>query len=58
MKIAKIPNLESIAFPWRIGCGLAGGNWEWYLGTLKNFADHVEEKQGAKVIIYRREGDE
>lgn len=57
IKVARIENLESIAFPWRIGCGIAGGVWERYLGTLNNFAHHVE-KQGVKVVIYQREGDE
>lgn len=58
LRVAQIPNLESIVFPWRIGCGAAGGIWEHYLGTLTNFASYVEETQGAKVIIYQREGDE
>jgi len=54
MAIAKIDNLESLAFPFGIGCGAAGGNWEYYFGTLKNFEKYVNEKQGAKVYIYRR----
>jgi len=58
LRIAQIPNLESIAFPWRIGCNLGGGAWDHYLGTLTNFAQYIEEKQGAKVVIYRRLGDE
>lgn len=58
LRVAKIPDLESIAFPWRIGCNLGGGIWEHYLGTLTNFANYVKLTQGAKVIIYRREGDE
>lgn len=58
MAVARIPNLESIAFPWRIGCGAAGGNWENYLGTITNFSKYIEETQGAKVIIYRLEGEE
>jgi O-acetyl-ADP-ribose deacetylase (regulator of RNase III) len=58
LRIAKIENLQSIAFPWRIGCGLAGGIWEHYLGTLTNFAHYVEKSQGAKVVIYRIDGDE
>jgi hypothetical protein len=58
LKIAKVPNLESIAFPWKVGCGAAGGTWHHYLGNITNFANFVEEKQGAKVTIYRREGDE
>lgn len=57
LRVAKIEGLESIALPWRIGCNLAGGDWEWYLGTLTNFANYVDEK-GVRVIIYRRDGDE
>lgn len=57
-RIAKIEDLKSIAFPWRIGCNLAGGDWEWYLGTLHNFAKHVGEKQGTLVRVYRRLEDE
>lgn len=58
LRLAKVENLESVAFPWRIACGAAGGDWEKYLGVLTNFATYVEEKQGARVVIYRREGDE
>lgn len=57
LRVAKIPDLESIAFPWRIGCNLGGGNWEHYLGTITNFANYVAEKN-IKVRIYRKEGDE
>jgi len=35
-KIAKINNLESIAFPYKICCDLAGGDWKYYYGVLKN----------------------
>lgn len=58
MAVARIPNLESVAFNWRIGCRLAGGNWEYYLGTITNFAKYVEEQQGTKTVIYRLEGEE
>lgn len=58
MAVARIPNLESIAFPDHIACGAAGGNWEYYLGTISNFARHVEEQQGARVVIYKLEGEE
>jgi len=58
LRLAKVENLESIAFPWRIGCGAAGGDWEHYLGIITNFASYVGEKQGARVVIYRRDGDE
>lgn len=57
LRIAQLPDLESIAFPWRIGCGAAGGAWDIYLGNITNFANYVEAK-GARVVIYRREGDE
>lgn len=57
LRIAKIENLESIAFPWRVCCGLAGGDWEWTLGTISNFERFVE-KQNVKVAIYKRLGDD
>lgn len=58
VKMSKISNLESVAFPWRIGCGLGGGIWEHYLGTLTNFAEFVGNKYKTKVIIYRPEGSD
>lgn len=58
LRVANIPNLESVAFPWRIGCGAAGGIWEHYLATLTNFANYVEITQEARVVVSRREGDE
>lgn len=51
MEIAKIPNLNSIAFPDHIGCGLGGGNWEWYSEQLEKFSEFVENKD-IKVLIY------
>ena len=32
---------DGIAFPWHIGCGLAGGSWEKYSGILHGFACNV-----------------
>jgi O-acetyl-ADP-ribose deacetylase (regulator of RNase III) len=55
MELAKVKDLESIAFPFGIGCGAADGNWEYYFGTIKNFEKYVNETQGARVSIYRRE---
>lgn len=43
LKISKIPELESIAFPYGIGCNLAGGNWEYYYGVLNNFASYMNK---------------
>lgn len=58
LALAKVPSLESVAFPWKIACGAAGGDWNHYLVTITNFANYVESSQGTKVVIYRREGDE
>lgn len=55
LRVAKIQNLESIAFPWKIGCNLGGGIWEHYLGTLTYFAEYIEKNQGARVVIYRKD---
>lgn len=57
LRLAQVPDLESVAFPWRIACGAAGGDWEHYLEMINNFAKYVDNK-GIKVTIYRREGDE
>jgi O-acetyl-ADP-ribose deacetylase (regulator of RNase III) len=51
MQIAKISNLESIAFNWNIGCGLAGGRWDYYFNTIINFSKYLEP-QDIKVVIY------
>lgn len=37
------------AFPWRIGCGAAGGDWDQYYHLLEQFADQIE----GDVVIYR-----
>mmetsp|Transcript_22991 Transcript_22991/g.42305 ORF Transcript_22991/g.42305 Transcript_22991/m.42305 type:complete len:999 (-) Transcript_22991:7-3003(-) len=43
----------SIAFPAKIGCGLAGGHWQKYLQTLRRFA---ATNSMWKVVIYDIEG--
>lgn len=48
-KISKIEELESIAFPWGIGCGAAGGNWDEYLNMIEEFSNCVS----AKVFMYK-----
>lgn len=50
-KILKIIDLDSIAFPWKIGCGLAGGKWEDYYKMIEDFS----KKTSANVIIYRQD---
>jgi O-acetyl-ADP-ribose deacetylase (regulator of RNase III) len=46
---------RSVAFPFKIGCGLAGGDWEKdYLPMLKEFD---KDNPDTDVVIYRRRGD-
>jgi O-acetyl-ADP-ribose deacetylase (regulator of RNase III) len=51
-KISKIENLESIAFPIRIGCGLAGGDWKNYKMMIELFAISAKTLHDTKVVIY------
>lgn len=37
-EIVKIQGITSIAMPWNIGCGLAGGNWNIYFLLIRRFA--------------------
>jgi uracil-DNA glycosylase len=39
MRISTIKNLRSIAFPCRIGCGLAGGEWSDYQTMLESWSN-------------------
>ncbi len=48
--IAKIPELESVAFADHVGCGAAGGDWNLYRTMIDDFADNVP---GADVVIYK-----
>ena len=41
---------DSIAFPYKIGCGLAGGDWDIIKAILEKFS----EKTKKKVIIVRK----
>jgi O-acetyl-ADP-ribose deacetylase (regulator of RNase III) len=40
--IEGISGVHSIAFPWQIGCGAAGGDWIRYKQMIDNFAERVE----------------
>jgi len=44
----------SIAFPYRIGCGLAGGDWKKYLECLERYNKKFEN---VKFVMYRRDED-
>lgn len=46
----KALNPTSVAFPYKIGCGLAGGNWENYYSMIQNAFD-----DSTKVVIYKFE---
>lgn len=52
-EILKIEDLKSIAFPYTIGCGIAGGNWDHYLKMIEEFS----KRTPATVVIYQRPED-
>lgn len=41
----------SVALPWKISCGIAGGDWEEVLGIIE------ETMEGVDCVIYRRDCD-
>eukprot|EP00434_Breviolum_minutum_P042846 symbB.v1.2.038155.t1/scaffold5849.1/size23116/1 len=45
-------DLESVAFPYQIGCGLAGGDWDQYHAALEEFAVQMKERN-VKVKLYK-----
>jgi O-acetyl-ADP-ribose deacetylase (regulator of RNase III) len=46
----------SVAFPWQIGCGIAGGDWEgFYLPRIDEFAMAVGI-MGIRTLVYRLPG--
>ena len=51
-QMSKIENADSFAFPYKIGCNIAGGDWDHYYEMICSFADRIE----AKVYIYRFDG--
>lgn len=51
-KISAISGLTSIAFPFKIGCNLAGGNWENYQRMIEGFSDKMHN---IETIIYRKD---
>lgn len=46
-KIKKYKDYIEIAFPYKIGCGLAGGNWNNYLLILEEWANKYDD-----IIVY------
>jgi hypothetical protein len=43
----------SVAFPWLLGCGLAGGNWNNYLRMLMQFAENVPSTQVVLICFVK-----
>jgi hypothetical protein len=46
----QLPDLESIAFPEGIGCGIGGGNWDTYETMIREFS---HDMPGCTVYIVR-----
>jgi O-acetyl-ADP-ribose deacetylase (regulator of RNase III) len=42
-------NVHSIAVPWKIGCGLAGGDWSQHLEMLQRF----EKSRAIHIVLYK-----
>ena len=36
-KLGKCDSYQNFAFPYKIGCGLTGGNWDHYLPMIEDF---------------------
>lgn len=53
MAITRMDNVESIALPDHIGCGLAHGNWEHYFRMIENFEKIINEYQKVSVRLYK-----
>jgi O-acetyl-ADP-ribose deacetylase (regulator of RNase III) len=55
-RIAEIPNIsgKTVAFPYGIGCGLAGGNWEKYEKILSDWSCCVKEKERITVYVLKK----
>ena len=51
--VMNIKDLESIALPFNIGCGLAKGNWNHYYKIIERFAEEVNALQKVDVKIYQ-----
>ena len=48
--IEQLPSAKSIAFPFGIGCGIAGGNWDNYYKVINSWSKKHPETQ---VFIYK-----
>ena len=48
-KMLEIEDLESVGFPYKIGCGAAGGDWSKYEEMIRDFA----EEKDVEVTIFK-----
>lgn len=48
-KLRAVVGDGSVAFPYKIGCGLGGGDWAQYEAALREFAQAVP----GKVVLYQ-----
>jgi O-acetyl-ADP-ribose deacetylase (regulator of RNase III) len=48
---------KTIAFPYRVGCGLAGGQWDLYEPLIHSFAHMIEDKGWKTFICKQRNCD-
>lgn len=51
--ISSIEDIKCIAFPYGIGCGLAGGSWSTYYEILSEFANRAESAD-VKVLLIKQ----
>lgn len=51
-KIGKIEGIQSVAFPYNIGCGFGGGSWDEYYSALVDFA---RSYTNIRIVIYKLE---
>ncbi len=48
--ISKISDLTEVAFPYGIGCGAAGGDWNWYSKCIEKFAEYMLNRAQVTVV--------
>ena len=47
-ELGQCDSYQNLAFPYQIGCGLAGGNWSRYLAMIQDFA--VKYKKHVTIV--------
>lgn len=49
-QIARIDNIKNIAFPYKIGCGMAGGDWKDYLHIITLLDNAWNKKKDIYIV--------